>query len=93
VSYSVTLLRSLYPDWSPPFGLAAAEIFEDEFSAFDRRYAARLTLDEYRILNRLLSDWQQETVNAFATDMIALAERLITPTDVFVVMSFQKRDT
>lgn len=73
------------------FGLAAAEIFDDELSAFDRRYAARLTLDEYQILNRLLPDWQQDTVNAFAKDVICLAERLITPTAVFVVMSFAEK--
>ena len=73
------------------FGLAAAEIFDDELSAFDRRYAARLTLDEYQILNRLLPDWQQDTVNAFAKDVLSLAERMITPTDVFVVMSFAEK--
>lgn len=73
------------------FGLAAAEIFEDELSAFDRRYAARLTLDEYQILNRLLPDWQPDTVNAFARDVISLAGRLIIPTDVFVVMSFAEK--
>jgi hypothetical protein len=73
------------------FGLAAAEIFADELSAFDRRYAARLTLDEYQILNRLLPDWQQDTVNAFAKDVVGLAERLITPKDVFVVMSFAEK--
>jgi hypothetical protein len=70
------------------FGLAAAEIFEDEMSAFDRRYAARLTLDEYQILDRLLPNWQPSTLDAFAKDVISLAERLITPKDVFVVMSF-----
>jgi hypothetical protein len=74
------------------FGLAAAEIFEDELSAFDRRYAARLSLDEYQILNRLLPDWQPDTLNAFAKDVISLAERLITPTDVFVVMSFEEKE-
>ena len=72
------------------FGLAAADIFKDELSAFDRRYAARLTLDDYQILNRLLPDWRQDTVNAFAKDVVTLAERLITPTDVFVVMSFSE---
>ena len=73
------------------FGLAAAEIFEDELSVFDRRYAARITLDEYQILNRLLPDWEQEAVNSFAKDVISLAERLIMPTDVFVIMSFAEK--
>jgi hypothetical protein len=70
------------------FGLAAAEIFEDEIREFDRRYGARLGLDEFQILNRLLFDHQIERINGFAHDVILLAERLIMPTDVFVVMSF-----
>lgn len=70
------------------FGLAAAEIFKDELSAFDRRYSARLTLDDYQILNRLLPDCRQDTLTRFAKDVVTLAERLVTPTDVFVVMSF-----
>jgi hypothetical protein len=73
------------------FGLAAAEIFEDELSSFERRYAARLTLDEYQILNRLLPDCEASTLEVFAKDVIALAERLITPTDAFVIMSFAEK--
>ena len=67
------------------------EIFDDELSAFERRYGSRLSLDEYQILNRLLPDLQPNTVNAFAKDVISLAERLITPTDVFVMMSFAEK--
>ena len=73
------------------FGLAAAEIFEDEVASFERRYATRLTLDEFQILNRFLPNWEQETVRMFAKDVVSLAERLITPTDVFVIMSFAER--
>jgi hypothetical protein len=73
------------------FGLAAAEIFEDEVASFERRYATRLTLDEFQILNRLLPNWEQETVKMFANDVVSLAERLITPTDVFVIMSFAEK--
>jgi hypothetical protein len=73
------------------FGLAAAEIFEDELANFDRRYGSRLSQDEYQILNRLLPDCQKPTIDAFAKDIIALAERLITPTDVFVIMSFAEK--
>jgi hypothetical protein len=73
------------------FGQAAAEIFNDEMSVFDRRYAARLSLDEYQILDRILADWLPETVKAFASDVVTLAERLITPTEVFLVMSFAEK--
>lgn len=73
------------------FGLAAAEIFDDEVANFERRYTTRLTLDEYQILNRLLPDFGPETVEKFAQDVVSLAERLITPTDVFVIMSFAEK--
>jgi hypothetical protein len=73
------------------FGLAAADIFKDEVSNFDRRYATRLTLNEFQTLNRLLPDLQTGTVDAFAQDVVALAERLITPTEVFVIMSFAEK--
>jgi len=55
------------------FGLAAAEIFGDEVASFDRRYAARLTLDEFQILNRLLPNCDQATVTDFAKDVVSLA--------------------
>ena len=73
------------------FGLAATEIFQDEVVSFERRYAARLALDEFQILDRILPDWNPETVKDFATDVVSLAERLITPTDVFVIMSFAQK--
>jgi hypothetical protein len=73
------------------FGLAAAEIFEDEVSSFERRYAMRLNLDEFQILNRLLANLEPDVVDAFAKDVILLAERLITPTDAFVIMSFAEK--
>src|SRR5437588_190376 len=72
-------------------GLAAAEIFEDEVANFERRYATRLNMDEYQILNRLLADLQPGTVEAFSKDVVSLAERLITPTDAFVIMSFAQK--
>ena len=73
------------------FGLAASEIFEDELSDFENRYGTRTTLDEYQILNRLISDWSADSVNSFAKDVVALAERLIISTDVFVIMSFAEK--
>ena len=70
------------------FGLAAAEIFDDEVGNFDRRYSSRLTLDEFQILNRVLPFGNLELVDSFAKDVVSLAERLITPTEAFVIMSF-----
>jgi hypothetical protein len=73
------------------FGMAAAEIFEDELASFDRRYSNKITLDEYQILNRLLPDWEVKTVETFAREVILLAERLVRPTETFVIMSFAQR--
>ena len=73
------------------FGLAAAEIFRDELSAFERRYATRLSLDEYQMLDRVLPDWSEDVVNTFAKDVVSLAERLVTSSDVFVIMSFSDK--
>ncbi len=73
------------------FGFAAAEIFDDEVSSFDRRYASRLALDEFQILNQVLPDLHPQMIESFATEVVTLAERLITPTDVFVIMSFAEK--
>jgi len=72
------------------FGLAAAEIFDDEVANFDRR-PGRMTLEEFHILNRMLQEFDADTLNTFARDVVTLAERLITPTDVFVIMSFAEK--
>jgi hypothetical protein len=70
------------------FGLAAAEIYRDEVSNFDRKYSSRVTEDEFGILNRLLTSFEPEAMSGFAQEVTSLAERLITPTEVFVIMSF-----
>ena len=70
------------------FGLAAAEIFDDELTDFERRYSASLALDEYQVLNRYLVDWAPDAVSSFAQDVVSLSERLVRSTDVFVIMSF-----
>jgi hypothetical protein len=73
------------------FGLAAAEIFDDELADFDRRYGTRLALDDYQILNRLVGNWTKEAVSDFAKDILSLAERIIVSTEVFVIMSFAEK--
>lgn len=73
------------------FGLAAAEIFEDELANFDRRNLSRLSIDEFQVLNRVLPLDQLDALEGFAKDVISLSERLITPTDAFVIMSFAEK--
>jgi hypothetical protein len=70
------------------FGLAAVEIFRDEQHNFERKYASRITEEDFGILNRLLTNLEPEAIGNFAREVVSLAERLITPTEVFVIMSF-----
>lgn len=70
------------------FGLAAAEIFSDEMSAFEQRYGTRLTQDEYQILNRVLHNHEPSTIQSFAGDVAVLAQKLVISKEVFVIMSF-----
>ena len=72
------------------FGLAAAEIYKDEVLTFKRRYGMRLTLNDYQALNRLLPDFNQETITEFAREIV-LAETSIASSEVFIVMSFADR--
>jgi hypothetical protein len=73
------------------FGLAALEIYQDELADFDRRYGARLSLDEYQLLNRFVGKWSSEEVDGFAEEVLSLAERMILSEEVFVIMSFAER--
>jgi len=70
------------------FGLAAAEIYRDELKNFDRKYSTRITEDEFGILNRLFISLEPEEIRTFAREVVSLAEKLITPTEVFIIMSF-----
>ena len=72
------------------FGLAATEIFGDELASFDRRYSNKIAIDEYQCLNRFLPNFDPGTIETFAKEVTALAERLVRPLEVFVIMSFSK---
>jgi hypothetical protein len=75
------------------FGLAAAEIFIDEKQNFERRYATRLSSNDYDTLNRVLPDpMTPESVDNFAKEVVSLAERLIASKEVFIIMSFAEKD-
>ncbi|MDX1980271.1 MAG: hypothetical protein SFV51_08380 [Bryobacteraceae bacterium] len=70
------------------FGLAAAEIFETELQDFKTRYSTRVRKNDYELLNSVVSD--PAKVEAYARRVVSLAERIITPRNVFVIMSFTK---
>jgi hypothetical protein len=70
------------------FGHAAAKIFPDELDNFARRYASRISRDDYEILNRVMPPSPtQSWIDSFAKDVVSLAEKLISSRDVFIIMS------
>ena len=74
------------------FGHAAAEIFNDELQNFDHRYASRVSLGDYEILNRVLPGvTSQAWIESFAKDVVSLTEKLISSKDVFIIMSFAEK--
>jgi len=70
------------------FGLAAEQIFQDELRRFDERYADLIEKKDYELLNQVFSDINTEKLREFAAEVVSLAERIIAPNTVFVVMSF-----
>jgi hypothetical protein len=75
------------------FGLAAADIYVSELDDFKARYSARIRKDEYELLNTVIKDTASEKLKGFAQRILSLAERIITPRQVFVIMSFSKDPT
>jgi hypothetical protein len=73
------------------FGGTAVDIYKDELATFERRYAAKIPLEEYQVLNRILPDYSDAIVEAFAIEVIKLAERAILSSDVFIVMPFEDK--
>lgn len=67
------------------FGGAAAEIYERELNAFDKKYGGRLERLEFEQLNSI-KNWADH-----ATDIVALAEKVAESRSVLVVMSYADR--
>ena len=67
------------------FGGSAAEIYVQELSAFDQKYSGRLDRLEFEQLNSI-KDWADH-----ATDIVALAEKIVESRSVMVVMSYDDR--
>lgn len=70
------------------FGLAAAAIYQSELQEFKTRYANRIRRNEYELLNSLVTD--PARLENYAKRVVSLAERIITPRNVFVIISFAK---
>jgi predicted Rossmann-fold nucleotide-binding protein len=65
------------------FGGAGAELYNEELKTFDDQYAARIDQNDYELLNQAYTDWHK-----IAKDVISVAEMVMTPREVFVIMSF-----
>jgi hypothetical protein len=65
------------------FGGSAARIYDEELRQFAEKYADRIDLIDYELLNQVASD-----VRKVARDTVSLAARAITSTHVFVAMPF-----
>ncbi len=74
------------------FGQAAADIFNDELQNFEHRYANRIPLHKYEILNRVLPRvTEQAWIEEFAKNVVSLTEELISSKEVFIIMSFSEK--
>lgn len=66
------------------FGGAAKQVYKIESTRFDKIYAAKIDRIEYeQVLKAVSKDW-----NALVTQAINLAEKLVTTSSVYVIMSF-----
>jgi hypothetical protein len=68
------------------FGGAAAEIYRREHNAFDDNYYGRLERFEFEQLNGIKKNWAD-----YASDILALAEKVAESRSVVVVMSYADR--
>lgn len=72
------------------FDDAARDIFNEERKMLDRRAVSRISPDDFQMLDQILPDKTDATLDAYAVEILKLAERTILSSDVFVVMSFAK---
>lgn len=70
-------------------GMAAENIFNDERKAFEKKYSALVDWETFATLDRVMPKGAtEEKYIGLAKDVVAIAERLVSPKDVFIIMSF-----
>jgi len=70
------------------FGGAAYDIYLDEIK--NSRLVGDISADDFQALNRILSNNEESTINIFAEQVVALAEKAIASSNVFIIMSFEQ---
>src|SRR5665811_645164 len=68
------------------FGGATEKIYNQEISAFDKKYASKISLLDYQTLNTLDTDW-----SAIAMDIVSLSEKLVSSKQVVAIMSYSEQ--
>jgi hypothetical protein len=71
---------------STALGCAAAKLYAEELKVFGEKYGGLVDRLEYERLNAVVTDWTEH-----ATDIVALAEKLVQSRWVLVVMSYAQR--
>jgi hypothetical protein len=67
------------------FGGAGEKLFAREREEFSRKYAHRVSIKDFEMLNQYTNNVEQ-----LADDVLNLCEKLMTPNNVFIVMSFKE---
>lgn len=81
--------KPLVPVAAVSSGMAAESIFNDEKKDFDKKYSALVDRDSFIALDRVIPrDAGEDKLAKLAQDVVAIAERLVSPKDVFVIMSY-----
>jgi hypothetical protein len=68
------------------FGGVAAKVFKRELSFFDKKYGRRIERTDFEELHSITNDW-----DAYATNIVDLAEKVGQSRSVLVVMSYADR--
>ena len=68
----------------PRFGGAGETIYDNELEHL--RKDSTTVVEDYETLNQVSTD-----ISRYAEEVVALAERLVTPRNVFTIMSFEKK--
>lgn len=74
------------------FGMAACEIFEEIGTNSLGRYGNKIKIEEFDVLNRAVFELGEIEAEQYAAEIISLAERVVLPKDVFVVMAYREED-
>jgi len=67
------------------FGGAGAKLFERERDDFSKKYADRVSIEDFDMLNQYTNNVEQ-----LAEDVLTLCEKMMISNTVFIVMSFKK---